>query len=59
MCPFSMVSLLKEPVLEKVNKIDKKLDELKEFLEDVFLTPEEVALLKDADRAVRERSLTS
>jgi hypothetical protein len=54
-----MVSLLKEPVLEKVNKIDKKLDELKEFLEDVFLTPEEVALLKDADRAVRERSLTS
>jgi len=52
-------SLLKEPVLEKVNKIDKKLDELKEFLEDVFLTPEEAALLKDADRAVRERSLRS
>ena len=48
---------MKEPVLEKVNKIDKKLDELKEFLEDVFLTPEEAALLKDADRAVKGKKL--
>ena len=40
-------------VLERVKKIDKKLDELKTFLEDVFLTPEEGVLLKDVDRLVK------
>lgn len=29
MCLFFMVSLLKEPVLVKIDKINKKLDELK------------------------------
>ena len=42
-----------ESVLERVKKIDKKLDELKTFLEDVFLTPEEGVLLKDVDRLVK------
>ena len=48
-----VVESLTESVLERVKKIDKKLDELKTFLEDVFLTPEESVLLKDADRLVK------
>jgi hypothetical protein len=52
--PF-VVESLTESVLERVKKIDKKLDELKTFLEDVFLTPEESILLKDADRLVRRK----
>ena len=44
-----------ESVLERVKKIDRKLDELKTFLEDVFLTPEESVLLKDADRVVKRK----
>jgi len=48
---------LTESVLERVKKIDKKLDELKTFLEDVFLTPEESVLLKDADRLVKRKKL--
>ncbi len=48
---------LTETVLERVKKIDRKLDELRNFLEDVFLTPEENVLLEDADRLVKERKL--
>ena len=48
-----VVESLTESVLERVKKIDKKLDELKTFLEDVFLTPEESVLLKDVDRLVK------
>ena len=46
---------MEEAVLEKVEEIDKKLEELKEFLEDVFLTPEEYALLKETDEIVKNR----
>jgi hypothetical protein len=46
---------LTESVLERVKKIDRKLDELKTFLEGVFLTPEESVLLKDADRLVKRK----
>ena len=42
-------------VLEKIEEIGKKLDELMSFLEDVFLTTEEYALLKEVDEIVRER----
>jgi len=38
---------LEETVLEKVKEIGKKLDELRDFLEDVFLTKEEYILLKE------------
>lgn len=48
-----VVRSLTESVLERVKKIDRKLDELKTFLEDVFLTPEESVLLKDVDRLVK------
>jgi len=46
---------LKEAVLEKVEEIGRKLDELREFLEDVFLTPEEYALLRETDEMVKNR----
>jgi hypothetical protein len=46
---------LTESVLERVKKIDRKLDELITFLEDVFLTPEESVLLKDVDRVVKRK----
>jgi hypothetical protein len=50
-----VVESLTESVLERVKKIDKKLDELRTFLEDVFLTPEESILLKDVDRLVKRK----
>ncbi len=44
-----------ETVLEKVEEIGKKLDELRDFLEDVFLTSEEFMLLKEADEIVKNK----
>ncbi|MCJ7424493.1 hypothetical protein MUP01_09545 [Candidatus Bathyarchaeota archaeon] len=44
-------------VLERVKKIDRKLDELRMFLEDVFLTPEESILLEDVDKLVKRKKL--
>jgi hypothetical protein len=49
------VAFLGDVVLEKIEEIGKKLDELMSFLEDVFLTTEEYALLKEVDEIVRER----
>ncbi|MHA1721492.1 MAG: hypothetical protein ACTSXW_00260 [Candidatus Baldrarchaeia archaeon] len=42
-------------VLEKVKEIDRKIDELFDFLEDVFLTYEEYLLVKDTDKIVKEK----
>ena len=44
-----------EPVLEKIEEIAKKLDELREFLEDVFLTAEEHALIKETDEIMKNK----
>jgi hypothetical protein len=49
------VAFLGDVVLEKVEEIGKKLDVLMKFLEDVFLTTEEYALLKEVDEIVKER----
>jgi len=46
---------LEETVLEKVKEIGKKLDELRDLLEDVFLTKEEYILLKEADEIIRNK----
>jgi hypothetical protein len=46
---------LSETVLEKVEEIGRKLDELRDFLEDVFLTTEECLLLKETDEIVKDR----
>jgi len=43
---------LGETVLEKIEEISKKIDELKGFLEDIFLTTEEY-LLKEIDEIVK------
>jgi hypothetical protein len=49
------VAFLDDVVPQKIEEIGKKLDELMSFLEDVFLTREERALLKEVDEIVRER----
>jgi hypothetical protein len=46
---------LGETVLEKIEAISKKLDELRDFLEDVFLTTEECMLLKETDEIVKNK----
>ena len=46
---------MEETVLQKVKEIGKKLDELRDFLEDVFLTKEEYILLKETDEIVRNK----
>jgi hypothetical protein len=46
---------LSEAVLEKIEEIGRKLDELKVFLEDVFLTTEECILLKETDKIVKSK----
>jgi hypothetical protein len=46
---------LSEAVLERVEEIGRKLDELRDFLEDVFLTTEECLLLKETDEIVKDR----
>jgi len=46
---------LEEAVLGKIEEIGRKLDELREFLEDVFLTIEEYMLLKETDEIVRNK----
>jgi hypothetical protein len=46
---------LGETVLEKVEEIGRKLYELIDFLEDVFLTTEECILLKEADDIVKKK----
>ena len=56
-CLFHVIfgGFLEETVLEKVREIGKKLDELRDFLEDVFLTKEEYILLKETDEIVRNK----
>jgi len=46
---------LGETVLKKVEEIGKKLDELRDFLEYVFLTTEEYTLLKETDEIVKSK----
>jgi len=46
---------LSEAVLEKVEEIGRTLDELKDFLEDVFLTAEEYMLLKEVDKIIANK----
>ncbi|MCD6446377.1 hypothetical protein J7L49_06295 [Candidatus Bathyarchaeota archaeon] len=41
--------------MQKVKEIGKKLDELRDFLEDVFLTEEEYILLKETDEIIRKK----
>jgi hypothetical protein len=46
---------LSEAILGKIEEIGRKLDELKDFLEDVFLTTEECILLKETDEIVKSK----
>ena len=44
-----------ETLMEKVEEIGRKIDELRDFLEDVFLTTEECILLKEVDDIVKNK----
>lgn len=46
---------LSEAVLEKIEEIARKLDELRNFLEDIFLTTEEYTLLREVDETVENK----
>jgi len=46
---------LGETLTEKVEEIGRKIDELRDFLEDVFLTTEECILLKEVDDIVKNK----
>ncbi|MCX8184057.1 MAG: hypothetical protein N3F08_06540 [Crenarchaeota archaeon] len=46
---------MSKTVLKKVEEISRKLDELKDFLEDVLLTTEEYMLLKEVDEIVSNK----
>ena len=46
---------MSEAVLEKIEEIGRKLDELRNFLEDVFLTTEEYMLLKEIDEIIENK----
>jgi len=49
------VVLLGEAVSALIEEISRKIDELKDFLEDIFLTTEEYLLLKEVDEVVRDK----
>jgi hypothetical protein len=52
---MSFGGLLEEIILGKIEEIGRKLDELREFLEDVFLTTEEYMSLKETDEIVKNK----
>jgi uncharacterized protein YacL (UPF0231 family) len=49
------VNHLGDSVLETIEEIAKKVDELKESLKDVLLTAEEYALIKETDEIVKNK----
>jgi len=49
------VIFLGEAILNKIEGIGRKLDELRDFLEDIFLTTEEYILLKEIDRVIKNK----
>ena|GEM_PF-3930367 len=58
-CIFGKFLSETETLMEKVEEIGKKLDELRDFLEDVFLTTEECILLKELTTSLRTNASAS
>lgn len=46
---------MSDEVLESLKALSAKVDELMQFLEDVFLTSEEYLLVREVDKLVAER----
>jgi hypothetical protein len=46
-----------ENVLDLVKTVDRKVDEIRELLRDIFLTPSEYSLTREVDRIVKEKRL--
>jgi len=48
---------MERSILEAVREVGRKIDELRELLEDVLLSPEEYMMIKEVDEIVREKKL--
>lgn len=46
---------MSDELLESIKALSAKVDELKEFLEDVFLTTEEYLMVREVDKLVAEK----
>ena len=46
---------LEEAILNKIEGISRKLDELRDFLEDNFLSTIEYILLKEIDKVIKNK----
>jgi len=46
---------MSETVLKKIKDMDRKLDEIRGFLEDVFITSEEYSLIKETDSLIGQK----
>ena len=46
---------MSDELLESVKALSAKVDELKQFLEDVFLTTEEYLMVREVDKLVAEK----
>ena len=44
-------------VLDLMKTVDRKVDEIRELLRDIFLTPSEYSLTREVDRIVKEKRL--
>lgn len=41
--------------MDLVKRVDRKVDEIRELLKDIFLTPSEYSLVREVDRIVKEK----
>ena len=48
---------MERSILEAVREVGRKIDELRELLEDVLLSPEEYMMIKEVDEIVEEKKL--
>jgi len=46
---------MSETVLKKIKDVDRKLDEIKGFLQDVLITSEVYSLIEETDGLIRQK----
>ncbi|RLI17973.1 hypothetical protein DRO49_02905 [Candidatus Bathyarchaeota archaeon] len=54
---LSPSTAMERSILEAVREVGRKIDELRELLEDVLLSPEEYMMIKEVDEIVEEKKL--
>ena len=50
-----ILGTMSQTVLKKIKDVDRKLDKIKGFLQDVFITSEEYSLIKETDSLVGQK----